>query len=91
MSWINTLRTPDEDLGTLAKNNSCTGYEPNDHFITEPYVEYTQEALGPMTWTTMTSPSLRRSFMRAEDEIQHIRAGRPAVPIFEHELVPEAH
>ena len=46
MSWINTLRTSAEDFGTLAENNSSTGYEPNDHFNTEAYVEYTQESLG---------------------------------------------
>ena len=46
MSWINTLRTSAEDLGTLAENNSSTGYEPKDHFITEAYVEYTLESLG---------------------------------------------
>ena len=44
MSWINTLRTSAEDLGTLAENDSSTGYEPNDHVITEAYVEYTQES-----------------------------------------------
>ena len=46
MSWINTLRTSAEDLGTLAENEPPTGYEPNDHFITEAYVEYTQESSG---------------------------------------------
>ena len=46
MSWINTLRTSAEDLGTLAENDSSTGYEPNDHFIQEAYVEYTQESFG---------------------------------------------
>ena len=46
MSWINTLRTSAEDLCSLAENDSSTGYEPNDHFITEAYVEYTQESLG---------------------------------------------
>ena len=46
MSWINTLRTSAEDLGTLAENEPPTGYENNDHFITEAYVEYTQESLG---------------------------------------------
>ena len=46
MSWINTLRTSGEDLGTLAENDPPTGYEPNDHFITEACVEYTQESLG---------------------------------------------
>ena len=45
MSWISTLRTSAEDLGTLAENEPPTGYEPNDHFITEAYVEYTQESL----------------------------------------------
>ena len=44
MSWINTLRTPAEDLGTLAENEPPTSYEPNDHFLTEAYVEYTQES-----------------------------------------------
>ena len=46
MSWINTLVTSAEDLGTLAESDSSTGYEPNDHFITEAYVEYTQESLS---------------------------------------------
>ena len=41
MSWINTLRTSAEEFGTLAENGSSTGYEPNDDFITEAYVEYT--------------------------------------------------
>ena len=35
MWWTNTLRTSAEDLGTLAENEPPTGYEPNDHFITE--------------------------------------------------------
>ena len=43
---MNTLRTSAEDLGTLAEKDSSTGYEPNDHFTTEAYVEYTQESLG---------------------------------------------
>ena len=34
------------ELGPLAKKNSSTGYEPNDHFIAEVYVEYTQESLS---------------------------------------------
>ena len=72
MSWINTLRTSTEDFGTLAENNSSTGYEPNDHFTSEAYVEYTQSPQASssslMTSTTMTSPSVRRSFMRAEEE-----------------------
>ena len=47
--------------------------EPNDHHITEAYVEYNPGVLeratvSLMTSTTMTSPSVRRSFMRAEDE-----------------------
>ena len=44
MSWINTLRSSTEDLGTLAENDPPTGYEPDDHFITEAYVAYTQES-----------------------------------------------
>ena len=46
MSWINSPRISADELGTLAEKNSCTGYEPNDHFITEAYVEYTQESLS---------------------------------------------
>ena len=44
MWWTTTLRTSAEDLGTLAENVPPTGYEPNDHFITEAFVEYTQES-----------------------------------------------
>ena len=44
MWWTNTLHTSAEDLGTLAENNASTGHEPNDHFITEAFVEYTQES-----------------------------------------------
>ena len=39
------MRTSAEDLGPPDKKNSSTGYEPNDHFITEACVEYTQESL----------------------------------------------
>ena len=39
------MRTSAEELGPPDKNNSSTGYEPNDHFITEANVEYTQESL----------------------------------------------
>ena len=46
MSWITSPRTSAEELGPLAKKNSSTGYEPNDHFITEAYVEYSQESLS---------------------------------------------
>ena len=46
MSWINTLRTSAEDLGTLAENVPPTSYEPDDHFTREAYVEYPQEFLG---------------------------------------------
>ena len=71
MSWINTLRTSAEELGTLAEHVPPTGYEPNDHFITEACVENTKDpgrARFPETSTAMTSPSARRSLMRAEDE-----------------------
>ena len=46
MWWTNTLRTSAEDHGTLAQNVPPTGYEPNDHIITEAYVEYTQDSSG---------------------------------------------
>ena len=39
------MRTSAEELGHPDKKNSSTGYEPNDHFITEACVEYTQESL----------------------------------------------
>ena len=42
----NSPRTFAEELGPLAEKNSSTDYEPNDHFITEAYVEYTQESLS---------------------------------------------
>ena len=46
MSWITSPRTSAEELGTLVTKYSSTGYEPNDHFITEAYVEFTQESLS---------------------------------------------
>ena len=45
MSWTTSPRTSAEELGPLAEKNSSTGYEPNDHFITEAYVEFTQESV----------------------------------------------
>ena len=45
MSWTTSPRTSAEELGPLVKKNSSTGYDPNDHFITEIYVEYTQESV----------------------------------------------
>ena len=44
MLWITSPRTSAEELGTLAEKKSSTCYEPNDHFITEAYVEFTQES-----------------------------------------------
>ena len=45
MSWTTTTRTAAEELGHPDYKNSSTGYEPNDHFITEAYVEFTQESV----------------------------------------------
>ena len=45
MSWTKTTRTAAEELGPLDFQNSSTGYEPNDHFITDAYVEFTQESV----------------------------------------------
>ena len=46
-----TLRTSAEDLGTLCRDDPLTSYEPNDHFITEVDVEYTQESTGEQRFT----------------------------------------
>ena len=45
MSWTTTMRTAAEELGHPDKKNSSKGYEPNDHFITEAYVEFIQESV----------------------------------------------
>ena len=45
MSWTTTTRTAAEELGPPDSKNSSTGHEPNDHFITEAYVEFTQESV----------------------------------------------
>ena len=43
----NTLCTlPNEDLGTLAEYDPFTGYEPNDHHISETAELYIQESSG---------------------------------------------
>ena len=71
MSWINTLRTSAEDFGTLAENDSSTGYEPNDHFTTEAYVDYTQESSGEQQFPDdfdYDDVTIGQTLMRAEDE-----------------------
>ena len=45
MSWTTTTRTAAEELCPQDFQNSSTGYEPNDHFITEAYLEFTQESV----------------------------------------------
>ena len=72
MSWITSPRTSAEERGTFAEKNSSTGYQPNDHFITErmsstPRSPYPSNG-SPKTSTTTTSPSVRRSSTRTEDE-----------------------
>ena len=68
----NKPRTSAEELGTLAEKNSSTGYEPNDHFITEAYVEYTQESLSeqrfPEVFDYDDITIGQTLLMRAEDE-----------------------
>ena len=44
MSWTSTTRITAEELGP-PDFNSSTGYEPNDHFLKEAYVEFTQESV----------------------------------------------
>ena len=45
MWWANSLCTlANEDLGTLAKYDPLTGYEPNDYHITEAIEPYIQES-----------------------------------------------
>ena len=40
-----TKRTAAEEQGHPDNKNSSTGFEPNDHFITEAHVEFTQESV----------------------------------------------
>ena len=51
MSWTETPRTSAEELGPPDYRNSSAGYEPNDHFITETYVEVTQESVTEQRFT----------------------------------------
>ena len=37
------MRTAAEESGPQDKKNSPTGYEPNDYFLTETYVNFSQE------------------------------------------------
>ena len=60
------------------KKNFSTGYEPNDHFIIEAYVEYTQESLSEQRFPeditigqTLVNACRRRS--------DHSEEGRPVV------------
>ena len=45
MSWTTTTRTAAEEPGPQDNNNSSTGYEPDDHIITEAHVEFNQESV----------------------------------------------
>ena len=47
MWWTNSLRTSaNEDLGTFAEYGPLTGYEPNDHHISETTEPYIQDSSG---------------------------------------------
>ena len=39
------MRDAAEELGPQDYKNSSTGYEPNDYFLTETYVEFNQESV----------------------------------------------
>ena len=68
---MNTLRTSAEDFGTLAENDSSTGYESNDHFTKEAYVEYTQESSGEQQFPDdfdYDDVTIGQTLMRAKDE-----------------------
>ena len=56
MSWITATRTAAEELGHPDNKNSSTGYEPNDHFITEAYVEFTQESVNEQRFPEQRLP-----------------------------------
>ena len=84
MSWINSLRTSAEDLGTLAENEPPTGYmSPTTTSLQRLMSNIPRSPWASsgslMTSTTMTSPSVRRSLVRAEDEpiTQKKKARRP--------------
>ena len=69
----NTLRTPAEDLGTLAENEPPTSYMSPTTTSSQRLMSNTPRSPRAsngslMTSTTMTSPSARRSSTRAEDE-----------------------
>ena len=71
MWWTNTLRTSAEELGTLSQNEPPTGYEPNDHFITEAHVEFTQESSGEQRYPDdfdYDDVTIGKALSDAEDE-----------------------
>ena len=45
------MRTAAEDLGSQNYKHSPTGYEPNDYFLTETYVEFNQESMTEQRFT----------------------------------------
>ena len=70
--WTNTLRTSAEDLGTLAENVPPQVMSPTTT-SSRKLMSITPKSQWPSngsleTSTTMTSPSVRRSLTRAEDE-----------------------
>ena len=68
MSWINTLRTSADDLGTLVENEPPTTTTSSRRLVSNTPRSPRASSGSLMTSTTTTSPSARRSLTRAEDE-----------------------
>ena len=91
MSWINTLRTSAEDLGTLAENEPPTGYKPKDHFnrglcrIHPGVLDFDYDDVT--TGQTLLDACRRRADHSEEEglssclssSVSHDRTGRPVV------------
>ena len=82
MSWTTTTRTAAEELGPQDNESSSTGYEPNDHFITEAHVEFTQESVTEQRFPedldyddAVIGQTLRNACRRRADHSE----GRPVV------------
>ena len=75
------MRTAAEESGPQDNKFSSTSYEPNDHFLTETYVEFNQESVTEQRFAedldsddTVIGQTLFNAYRRRVD---HSEGGRP--------------
>ena len=74
------MRTAAEESRPQDYKNSSTGYEPNDYFLTETYVEFNQESVTLAIRTEDESITLKEEGLSSglsSSSTSHYRTGKP--------------